>query len=192
MRSFRTTAHVVRVYADASVARYCGGRVSLSGWPLRLWAFEKYYHTIGGSGGSGEGYSAPSAVGAALANKKYGRLSVNLQNDGDLMYAPGVLWTAAHHRIPMLSVMHNNRAYHQETMHLQRMANRHNRDITTAHIGTTIEDPNIDYAKVAQGMGVYAEGPITDPKEIGPALRRAIAVVERGEPALLDVVTQPR
>ena len=31
-----------------------------------------------------------------------------------MMYAPGVLWTAAHHRIPMLTIMHNNRAYHQE------------------------------------------------------------------------------
>ena len=69
------------------------------------------------------------------------QLSVNLQNDGDMMYAPGVLWTAAHHKIPLLSVMHNNRAYHQEVMHLQRMANRHQRDITTAGIGTTLLDP---------------------------------------------------
>ena len=53
------------------------------------------------------------------------------------MYAPGVWWTAAHHQIPLLTVMHNNRAYHQEVMHLQRMANRHNRGITRAHIGTT-------------------------------------------------------
>jgi thiamine pyrophosphate-dependent acetolactate synthase large subunit-like protein len=165
---------------------------SANGWPLRLWSFEKHYHMIGGSGGSGVGYCAPASVGAALANKRYGRLSVNIQNDGDLMYAPGVLWTAAHHRIPLLTVMHNNRGYHQELMHIQRMANRHERGITNAHVGTTLLDPNIDYAKVAQGMGVYAEGPISDPKDVGPAIRRAIAVVERGEPALVDVVTQPR
>jgi acetolactate synthase-1/2/3 large subunit len=163
-----------------------------SNWPARLWKAEKYYQFIGGSGGAGVGYGAPAAVGAALANKKYGRLSVNIQNDGDLMYAPGVLWTAAHHRIPLLNVMHNNRAYHQEVMHLQRMANRHNRGIDRAHIGTTIEDPNIDYAKLAQSMGLYSEGPITDPKDLGPAIQRAIAAVKRGEPALLDVVTQPR
>ena len=88
--------------------------------------------------------------------------------------------------------MQNNRAYHQELMHVQRMAARHDRGITRATIGTTLQDPNIDYAKVAQGMGVYAEGPITDPKDLGPAIRRAIAVVKRGEPALLDVVTEPR
>jgi len=117
---------------------------------------------------------------------------VNIQNDGDLMYAPGVLWTAAHHRIPLLSVMHNNRAYHQEIMHLQRMANRHNRGIDRAAIGTTIEDPNIDYAKMAQSMGLFAEGPVSNPKDLGPALRRAVAAVKRGEPALVDVVTQPR
>ncbi len=164
----------------------------MSNWPLRLWAFEKHHQFIGGAGGYGVGYGAPAAVGAALANRKYGRLSVNIQCDGDLMYAPGVLWTAAHHRIPILNVMHNNRAYHQEVMHLQRMGNRHNRGVTRAGIGTTITEPNIDFAKLAQSMGVHAEGPITDPADLGPAIQRAIAVVVRGEPALVDVVTQPR
>jgi acetolactate synthase-1/2/3 large subunit len=92
----------------------------------------------------------------------------------------------------MLSVMHNNRAYHQKVMHLQRMADRHQRGITRASIGTTIGDPNIDYAKVAQGLGLYAEGPISNPAELGPALRRAVDVVKKGEPALIDVVTEPR
>ncbi|MSO19342.1 MAG: twin-arginine translocation signal domain-containing protein [Acidobacteria bacterium] len=162
------------------------------GWAKRLWDFNKPYHHNGGSGGAGVGYSSPAAVGAALANKKYGRLSINIQNDGDMMYAPGVLWTAAHHKIPMLNIMNNNRAYHQEVMHLQRMANRYDREITNASIGNEIANPNIDYAKLAQSMGWYAEGPITDPKEIGPALKRAIAVVEKGQPALIDTVVQPR
>lgn len=163
-----------------------------SSWPRMLWDFDKHYQAIGGSGAAGQGYGAPAAVGAALANRKHGRLSVNVQCDGDLMYAPGVLWTAAHHKIPLLSVMHNNRAYHQEVMHLQRMANRHERDITTAHIGTTIDNPDIDYAKLAQSMGVYGVGPIEDPKELSPAIRQALDVVKRGEPAVIDVVTQPR
>ena len=136
-----------------------------------MWNFDKHYQYIGGAGGAGVGYGAPAAVGAALANRKHGRLSVSIQNDGDLMYAPAVLWTAAHHKIPLLSVMHNNRAYHQELMHVQRMANRHNRGIDRAVIGTTLEDPNIDYSKIAQGLGVHAEGPITDPKDLGPALQ---------------------
>src|SRR5581483_1133008 len=153
---------------------------------------DKHYRWIGGSGGAGVGYGAPAAVGAALSNKKRGRLSVTIQGDGDFMYAPGVWWTAAHHHIPLLAVMHNNRAYHQEVMHLQRMSTRHQRDITTAGIGTTLVDPNIDFATVARGMGVHGEGPITNPADLAPAIQRALEVVERGEPALVDVVTQPR
>jgi len=162
------------------------------GWARRLWNFDKPYQWIGGSGGAGVGYGAPAAVGAALAHKRHGRLAVNIQTDGDLMYAPGVLWTAAHHRIPLLSVMHNNRAYHQELMHVQKMCNRHNRGIDQGRLGSELVDPAIDYAKVAQGFGVHAEGPITDPADLGPAIARAIAVVKRGEPALVDVVSQPR
>jgi len=164
----------------------------VSRWPMKLWNFNKYYQFIGASGGYGIGYGAPSAVGAALANKKHSRISVNIQCDGDLMYAPGVLWTAAHHRIPLLTIMHNNRAYHQEVMQVQIMADRHSRGVDRARIGTTIDDPGIDYAKLAQGLGMYAEGPVTDPKELGSAIRRALDVVKRGEPALVDVHTQPR
>jgi thiamine pyrophosphate-dependent acetolactate synthase large subunit-like protein len=164
----------------------------VSGGASRLWNVEKYYQSVGGGGAGGLGYSAPASVGAALANRKHGRLSVAIQTDGDLMYAPGVLWTAAHHRIPLLSVMHNNRAYHQEVMHIQRMANRNQRGITNAGIGTTITDPNIDYTAMAKSLGVHGEGPITDPKDLGPALKRAVEIVMRGEPVLVDVVTQPR
>jgi len=164
----------------------------VSGVGSRLWNIDKFHQTLGGGGAAAVGSGLPTAVGAALAHKKYGRLCIGLQNDGDLMYAPGALWTAAHHRIPMLLVMHNNRAYHQEIMHIQRMANRRQRGITNVGIGTKIEDPNIDYATLARSMGVYGEGPIADPKDLGPALQRAVARVERGETALVDVVTQPR
>ena len=164
----------------------------LGGWPRRLWNFDKPYQWLGHAGGGGIGYGAPASVGGALANKKHGRLSVAIQTDGDLMYAPGVLWTAAHHRIPLLSVMNNNRAYHMELMHVQRMCNARNRSVDRGAIGSQITDPNIDYAKLAASMGVYAEGPIENPADLGPALKRAIAVVKRGEPAVVDVVTQVR
>jgi acetolactate synthase-1/2/3 large subunit len=157
-----------------------------------FWNFDKYYRQVHGGSAAGVGFSAPAAVGAALAHRKYGRLCVHIQNDGDLMYAPGVLWTAAHHKIPLLFLMHNNRAYHQEVMHIQRMAGRHERGITNAGIGTTLVNPNIDYAKVAQGLGLHAEGPIANPNDLGPAIKRALDVVKRGEPALIDAVTQPR
>ena len=164
----------------------------ISNWPSRLWNMDRHYRYIGGQGAGGMGYGAPAAVGAALANRKYGRLSINIQTDGDLNYAPGVLWTAAHHRIPLLTIMHNNRAYHQEVMFMQRMANWHNRDATRADIGTTLKDPNIDYAKMAESYGMYGEGPIANPDDLAPAIARGIEMVKNGEPALIDVITQPR
>jgi len=164
----------------------------VSWWPLRLWDFDKHYQFIGGHGAYGIGYGAPAAVGAALANKKYGRISVNIQCDGDLNYAPGVLWTAAHHKIPLLSVMHNNRGYHQERMFLQDMASRAGRGIENTHIGVALNEPNINYATLAKAYGMYSSGPIENPKDLGPALKEALEVVKKGEPALIDVVTQAR
>ena len=161
-------------------------------WPLRLWNFDKHYRYIGGSGAEAVGYIAGMALGAAVANKKYGRLSVAIQPDGDMMVAPGTLWTAAHHSIPLLYVMHNNRAYHQEVMGIQGVANRRNRGIDRIHIGTKIDSPNIDFAKLAQGLGVEAEGPISAPKALAAALRRGIQVVKSGRPYLIDTLTQPR
>lgn len=163
----------------------------MSDWAYKLWDFNKYYHHIGQSGSVGIGYSNPAAVGAALANRKHGRLSINLQNDGDLMFQPSALWTAAHHKIPMLTVMHNNRAYNQEVMLVGRMAAERNRDVSRCRIGNVIDTPNIDFAGMAKSMGWYAEGPIENPADLGPAIKRAIAAVERGEPALLDTVTHP-
>jgi thiamine pyrophosphate-dependent acetolactate synthase large subunit-like protein len=101
-----------------------------------------------------------------------------------------VLWTAAHHRIPILYVMFNNRAYLHETMHIQRMAGVHQRDVARAHIGTTIDNPFVDYARLAQAYGVWAEGPIDDPTQLAAVFRRAVDVVKSGSPALVDVVCQ--
>lgn len=163
-----------------------------SNWPLKMWDFTKHYQFLGWSGAYGIGYGAPAAVGAALANRKHGRLSVNIQCDGDLNYAPGVLWTAAHHRIPLLTIMHNNRSYHQERMYVADMAARANRDVSRSDIGNTLTDPFIDYVALAKAYGVHGQGPIDNPDDLGPAIKRAIEVVKRGESALVDVLTQPR
>src|SRR5476651_2273834 len=169
---------------------------NVSNWPNRLWPMEKYHHWLGRSGGYGVGYGAPASVGAALANRDLGRFSVSIQSDGDLMYAPGVLWTAARHKIPLLAIMHNNRGYHQEVMHVQRLANFRNRVAylgnDMAPLGTSIQNPDIEYHKMAESMGWWAKGPIKDPADLGPALKEAVAVVKSGQPALLNVWTQPR
>jgi thiamine pyrophosphate-dependent acetolactate synthase large subunit-like protein len=92
----------------------------------------------------------------------------------------------------MLTVMHNNRAWHQEFMFVEYMAGVRGRGGERAHIGSTLRDPYLDYAKMAAGYGMAGEGPITDPAKLSAALKRGVASVKRGEPYLIDVVTQPR
>ena len=175
---------------------FLGADRQMSNWASRLWPMEKHYHHLGGPGGYGVGYHLPASIGAALANRDLGRFSVSLQTDGDFMCAPGVLWTAARHKIPLLTVMHNNRGYHQEVMHVQRLSNFRNRVASLGGdmgpIGTSIENPDIEYHKLAESMGWWAKGPIKDPAELGPAIKQAVAVVKSGQPALVNVWTQPR
>ena len=158
----------------------------------QLWDHSKPYSYLGGQGAGGMGYGAPASVGAALAAKKQGRIVINIQCDGDLNYAPGVLWTAAHHQLPLLTIMHNNRAWHQEFMYVAYMAGVRGRGEDRAYIGSTLRDPYIDYAKMAAGYGMAGEGPLSDPTKLSAALKRGVDSVKRGEPYMIDVITQPR
>jgi len=170
----------------ASPSNFSGGHNA------QLWDHNKPYSYLGGQGAGGMGYGAPASVGAALAAKARNRIVINVQTDGDLNYAPGVLWTAAHHKLPMLSVMHNNRAWHQEYMFVEYMAGVRGRGADRAHIGSTLREPFLDYTKMAAGYGMAGEGPITDPTKLSAALKRGVASAKRGEPYMIDVITQPR
>ena len=162
-------------------------------WQDRLLNFDKPYRYNGDSGGFGIGYDTPATVGVALAHKEAGRLTVGVVGDGDLNYVgPGALWTAAHHQVPALFVVHNNRAYHAQVMLAQRRMGVTGRGVANAGIGTTISNPDVDYAQMAKAYGVYGEGPIDNPNDLAGAYKRALARVRAGEPALVDVVSQPR
>jgi acetolactate synthase I/II/III large subunit len=164
----------------------------LNNWPQKLWNITKWNQFQANSGAGGLGFAVPSGIGAALALRGSGIIPVVLQTDGDFMFVNSSLWTAAHHRIPMLIVMHNNRAYHAEHMNIQLMSNRRQRAVTKTDLGTTLIDPTIDFGMLARSMGVWGTGPITEPDKLQPALKEALAVVKGGHPALVDVVTQPR
>jgi len=157
-----------------------------------LWDHNKPYSYLGGQGAAGIGYGLGASTGAALAAKRRDRIVINVQCDGDINYAPGALWTAAHHRLPMLTVMHNNRAWHQELMFLEFMAGSRGRGTDRAHIGATLRNPFIDYKKMAETYGMAGEGPIGDPSQLQAALARGVASVKNGAPYLIDVITQPR
>jgi acetolactate synthase-1/2/3 large subunit len=163
---------------------------TLDDWARILWDFDKPYRHPGKSLGTATQIGI--SLGVALAHRDAGRLVVDLQPDGDLMFDAGALWVAAKHRIPLLVVMYNNRAYYNDWEHQIRMAELRGTPVQRAHIGMDMTDPDPDFAKIAQAMGWYAEGPIDDPKKVAAALKRAIAKVKSGQPALLDTLTQKR
>jgi acetolactate synthase I/II/III large subunit len=166
---------------------------TLNGWARRLWSWTDPGQYLGGSGGAGVGYAIGASLGAALAYKGSGRLCIDLQPDGDFLACTSALWTAAHHQIPLLMVMHNNRSLYNSEEHAEEVARIRGRPIANKGIGTRLDEPPVDFATVARGFGLYAEGPVEDPRALRPAFERALkVVVEEGRAALVDVVAQPR
>jgi thiamine pyrophosphate-dependent acetolactate synthase large subunit-like protein len=92
----------------------------------------------------------------------------------------------------LLTIMHNNRGYHAEVMFVQRMAAQRNRGVQNWHVGTRLDNPNINYAKMAETYGLTGIGPISDPKDLAAAYKRGIEIVKKGEPVVIDTITQPR
>jgi acetolactate synthase-1/2/3 large subunit len=167
----------------------------LRGWTRRLWDWRLTpagVPYIGAHVGAGIGYGAGHSIGAALACGR-DRLCISIQPDGDLLYTPGALWTAAHHRIPLLIVMFNNRTYHNDAEHQVIVARARGRPVERAHIGVAMTDPPVDFAGMARSFGIEAWGPVEEPGDLRPALERAVRYVLREKrAALVDVVTQPR
>ncbi|MDQ3560557.1 MAG: thiamine pyrophosphate-binding protein [Pseudomonadota bacterium] len=157
-------------------------------WALKLWDFDRHYRHPGRALGTGT--QIGMALGVALAHRGKGRLVVDCQTDGDLMFDAGALWTAAKHDIPILVVMHNNRAYYNDWEHQITVARQRGTPPERAYIGMDISGPDPDFATLARSMGWHAEGPVDQPGDIAGALARAIVEVKRGRPALIDTITQ--
>jgi thiamine pyrophosphate-dependent acetolactate synthase large subunit-like protein len=163
---------------------------SLSGWERRLWDVTDGARWVAGGGGTGTGMGV--AMGAALAFRGTGKVCVSIQNDGDLLYTPGSLWTAAHHQIPMLMVMFNNRSYFQDVGHQRAITTSRGRSLDNVGVGVSLEGPATDFAMLAKSFGLHGEGPIPDPEDVRPALERGLKLVKAGKLALVDTITQPR
>jgi acetolactate synthase I/II/III large subunit len=163
---------------------------TLQDWVRKLWNFDKPYRHAGGPLGTGT--QIGTSIGVALAHRGTGRLVVDIQPDGDLMFDAGALWTAAKNNIPFLIVMYNNRAYYNDWEHQIHVAHYRGTPVERASIGQDIAGPAPDFASLAQSCGWYAEGPIEDPSDIAPAIKRAIAKVKAGQPALIDTIVRPR
>src|SRR5581483_5052986 len=158
-----------------------------SGWAPKVWDFDRPYRHPGASLGTATQIGI--SLGVALAHKGSGRLVVDLQPDGDLMFDLGALWIAAYHKIPILVVMFNNRAYYNDWEHQERIALARGTDVGRAYVGMEIDKPAPDFAAAARALGWHGEGPIEDPDAVQAAVRRAAeTVVREGRPALVDVV----
>ena len=129
------------------------------------------------------------AVGAALALREAGsdRLPVAVLGDGDTLMGLTALWTAARYRIPLLIVVSNNRSYFNDEVHQEKVARERSRPVENKWIGQAICDPDPDFVGLARGLGVAGFGPVDDAASLASALREAIAVVNGGLPALVDV-----
>jgi acetolactate synthase I/II/III large subunit len=164
---------------------------SLSGWERRLWEITEGSRCIAGGGGTGTGMGV--ALGVALAFRGTGKVCVSIQNDGDLLYTPGSLWTAAAHDIPMLVVMFNNRSYYQDVGHQTAITRMRQRSLERVGVGVNLDRPATDFATLARSFNLYGDGPILDAEEIRPALARGLKVVkEEKRLALIDTITQSR
>ena len=109
--------------------------------------------------------------------------------DGDFTMGPAALWTAAHYRIPILIVLHNNTSFGNDEEHQITLARRRGRPAENAWIGQRMVGPEPDYCMVARAYGAWAEEPVRNPNDLAGAFARAVAVVEKGGVALVDVHT---
>jgi acetolactate synthase-1/2/3 large subunit len=163
----------------------------LEDWAWKLWDIDSPVRWPGRSLGTATQIGI--SIGVALAHRGDGKLIVDIQPDGDLLFDPGALWTAANLKLPMLLVMYNNRAYYNDWEHQLRVAEKRGTDKAKAYIGMDLSDPAPDFAMLAKSFGWYSEGPIEDPTAVAPALKRAIeAIRTEGRPALLDTIVRKR
>ena len=156
---------------------------SLSGWERRLWPFERFGQHLGWHGGGGLGYGPGASIGAAVALGG-DALALNVQPDGDLLYAPAALWVAARYRVPLLTVMHNNRQYQNTVEHARVIGEARRASSEGRHLGAALDDPPVDFARLAHSFGVWAAGPVTDVEALHGELARALDAVRSGAPAL--------
>jgi acetolactate synthase-1/2/3 large subunit len=142
--------------------------------------------TLIGTGGSSIGWAAPAAIGVKVAAGD--RPVVACIGDGSWMFGnPQVtVWGSAFHRAPVLFIVWNNRGYRTGTAEVLRTYPEgyaaRERDLTGGWF-----DPCPNYSGEAAASGAHGEK-VTDPNEVGPAIRRALAAIERDRrPAVLDM-----
>jgi thiamine pyrophosphate-dependent acetolactate synthase large subunit-like protein len=146
---------------------------------------------LGADGGGGVGGGPGISVGASLALKGSGRLPVAICGDGDFLMGVTAVWTAVHYKIPLLFVLANNRSFYNDELHQERMARARNRPVENKWIGQRMADPEVDLAAMGDAQGAVGFGPVTKPGDLAGVLEKAIAAVDAGKVAVVDVRVEP-
>jgi thiamine pyrophosphate-dependent acetolactate synthase large subunit-like protein len=146
---------------------------------------------VGSDGGGGVGGGPGISVGAALALKGTGRLPIAICGDGDFLMGVTAVWTAVHYKIPLLFVIANNRSFYNDELHQERMARARNRPVENKWIGQRMSDPDVDIAAMGRAQGAAGFGPVTKPGDLAGVLQKAIAEVDAGGVAVVDVRVEP-
>jgi thiamine pyrophosphate-dependent acetolactate synthase large subunit-like protein len=183
----------ITVPAMAAVLRRTVGERAVSllhlplSWDGASWPLRHPLDYLGGDGGGGIGGGPGIAVGAALALRGSGRLPIAICGDGDFLMGATALWTATHYRIPMLFVIANNQSFFNDEVHQERVAQMRDRPVENKWIGMRMTDPEIDLAGIARAQGAVGMGPITAMDRLEAAFKEAIAAVDAGGVAVVDV-----
>lgn len=159
----------------------------LGGWARRTLRFTHPGQYLGRSGGEGLGYGLGASVGAAIAEQGSGRIVIDLQGDGDLLYTPQALWTAARENVGLLVVVDGNNKYYRDEIHGDAIATQRGRR-PSAEL-TSLDKPRIDFVGLARSLGMEAFGPAADDSSTRQHLRKALDSAAAGEPVLVDVHT---
>jgi acetolactate synthase-1/2/3 large subunit len=137
------------------------------------------------AGGSSLGWAGPAAVGAKVAAPD--RQIVCCSGDGSWMFGnPQVVtWASKFHKAPVLFIISNNRGYSTGTTQVLRSYPEgyaaKAQDVTGGWF-----DPCPNYSGEAAASGAYGEK-VTEPDQVGPAIRRGLQAVKEGAPAVLDM-----
>jgi thiamine pyrophosphate-dependent acetolactate synthase large subunit-like protein len=185
--------HLARALRGAVGERPCSLTHLPLSWNGGWWPFRHPLDFLGSDGGGGLGAGPGHTVGAALALRDgdTGRIAIGICGDGDFLMGATALWTAAHYRIPLLIVVANNRSFYNDEVHQERVARMRNRPVENKWIGQRISDPDIDLAALARAQGAVGFGPITEAGKLSATFAEAIAAVERGQVAVVDVRVAP-
>jgi benzoylformate decarboxylase len=157
-----------------------------------IWDYVTFDQPGGGrrhliSSGGSLGWGVGAAIGAKLGAPD--KQVVALVGDGSYQFAVQALWTAKRFAVPLIIVIFNNLGYQANRWALAGLKGRAAK--TGHYIGISLDDPKIDHVGIAKAYGHEGER-VHRPRDLGDALKRAVAAEQNGSAYVLDVIVDRR